>query len=311
MKRAIGKNNVHRMDPQRLGLLRRQFLGAVRREFVLLQSEIWNVVVTQDMFGLRDIKPLSMNTQWKYLSLDQQAENFQQTFKQALDHTLLKTGPDGRPWISKYIDTGYERGIQRTYSDTHRLRRTMQPQWYMAQQQQFLRSTLSSPQGRGKERLVTMRANDQLKGVTDSITQNLSRIVTVGLTTRVQPKVLGHRIILEIRGLTPKPQPRRKSIVANAKRGNDARSSAIVTTELSYAHSEGQLDAMAQLGLDDIEVMAEWVNGDNPCPDCEELESTIWKLEDAYGLIPRHPHCQCCFAAVDEERDWITSDWFT
>lgn len=304
--------NPLKVDPQRLGMLRRVFLGAVRGEFKTLQSQLWEHVVTRDVFGLRDIKPLSFNTQWKYLSLDQQQTNFQQWLKQGFRQTLLRRDPNtNAPWISPYVQQAYHRGVVRSFGDTHRLRRTMRPEWYQAQEQQFLRMTLGTPQGHTKEKVVVNRAFDQLKGVTDDIMKNTSRIVTVGLTARVQPQVLALRLISEIKGIKT-PVSKRKSIVLNARkrRGTDARAAAIVSTESSYAHAEGQLDALDALGLEDVDVLAEWINGLNPCPDCEELEGTRWKLEDAYGLIPLHPHCQCAFAAVDREGDWITSDWF-
>lgn len=306
------KLNPARLDPQRLGLLRRQFLGALRKEFSRLQSSVWDQVVTQDSFGLRDIKPLSFNTRWKHLTLDQQVDNFKEFLSQEFNKTLLRTDPRSNEiWLGQFAKAGYQRGILRSYADTHRLRRALKPMWYQAQQQQFMRTVLASQEGRAKERVVVTRVADNVKGVADEISKNCTRILLQGLTQRLQPKALGHKLINEIKGIRQPLPNRRKSLVANARRGNDARAASIVYTDLAYAHSEGQLDALDEMGLEDVTVFAEWVTGDNPCPDCEEMESTIWTLEDAYGILPLHPFCQCSWVAVDEEGDDITSDWFT
>jgi len=302
-----GKRNPMRVDPQRLAFLRRSFLAAIRGEFAKVQRDVWDTIVTQDMFGLKDVKPLSFNTQWKYLSLDQQVENFQGWMKNKFDTTLLRTNHSGRPWISKFVDIGYQRGILRSYQDTHRIRRAMRPEWYQAQEQQFLRSTLASLKGRGKQRLVTIRAADSLKGVTNKIRQNVTRIVSDGLPARTTPQVLAQRVIAELKGITPK----KRGVVINARRGNDARSATIVNTELSGAFSHGQLDALDEMGLEDVTVLAEWVTADDPCPDCEENEGTIWALEDAYSVLPLHPNCRCAWIAIDAEgKVDITADWF-
>ena len=282
--------SILRVDPQHLTLQRRQLLGAIRSRFVTMQRDMWEIVVTRDMFGLRDVKPLSLNTQWKHLSLDQQQTNFSQWLQHEFNATLLQTDAHGNTWIKPYVERAYERGIARTFEDTHRVKRSIRPNLYEMQKLQFVRMALANPAGRGKEKVVVQRAFDQLKGVTDDIAKNASRVVTVALTRRVQPKVLAHELVNVFKGIRPQ-LPHRKSIVTNKRRGTDARSAAITNTELSFAHSEGQLDAMEALGLEDVEILAEWVTADNPCDECEQYEGQVFSLEVAHGVIPLHPHC--------------------
>src|SRR5690606_33704519 len=70
------------------------------------------------------------------------------------------------------------------------------------------------------------------------------------------------------------------------------RAATIARTEIVRAHNEGALDALEELGVDEIGVMVEWSTaGDNRvCPLCRPLEGVILKTKEAHGMFPRHPN---------------------
>lgn len=73
------------------------------------------------------------------------------------------------------------------------------------------------------------------------------------------------------------------------------------------AHAEGQLDSFKTLGVEEVGVAVEWAtaNDDKVCPKCQSLEGIVLKIDEARGLLPRHPNCRCAFlpANVGEVSD--------
>lgn len=73
------------------------------------------------------------------------------------------------------------------------------------------------------------------------------------------------------------------------------------------AHAEGQLDSFKTLGVEEVGVAVEWAtaNDDKVCPKCQSLEGIVLKIDEARGLLPRHPGCRCAWipANVGEVSD--------
>ncbi len=80
----------------------------------------------------------------------------------------------------------------------------------------------------------------------------------------------------------------------------------IARTEANRAYNEGNLDALAQAGIE----RAQWLLASDACPICVELAETtpgeklgrIMAVEEASGVIPAHPQCRCTWVSVLEER---------
>ena len=301
--------NLLRRDPQRLGLLRRQFLGELRKALALVKSRVWAAIVTDDLLGLRESVGFGAGDPLRYLPIDQRVAKFVDWLAGELSSVLLQQDGFGKQQFAKYAQQAYVKGGQRTFADIHRLRRALHPEQYSIRERQFIHQLTNSPAGRAKISAISQRTESHIAGMVTSIMQDVPHIVVLGITRKVSPRVLARAISNQISGTKG-----RQVIIANARKntGSEARAARIVATESAGAFAEGQLDALAALGLEDVEVLAEWVTADDPCPECEELEGTVWSLEEAYGMIPRHPNCKCAFAAVDAEGlEDITSDWFT
>jgi SPP1 gp7 family putative phage head morphogenesis protein len=75
------------------------------------------------------------------------------------------------------------------------------------------------------------------------------------------------------------------------------RANMIARTETIYAHAEGQLDSFEELNIREVGVMAEWLTAgdEDVCLECEALEGTVMTIEEARGLLPRHPNCRCAW----------------
>ena len=67
------------------------------------------------------------------------------------------------------------------------------------------------------------------------------------------------------------------------------------------AHAEGQLAAMEEMGVEAVGVMVEWdtAHDDRVCEKCADLQGVVLTLEEARGMIPRHPNCRCSYVPAN------------
>jgi SPP1 gp7 family putative phage head morphogenesis protein len=67
----------------------------------------------------------------------------------------------------------------------------------------------------------------------------------------------------------------------------------IATTETAAASSEGLLSAYEENGIESAEWAADL--GPGCCEICTELDGQVFPLEDASGMLPAHPGCECAW----------------
>ena len=84
------------------------------------------------------------------------------------------------------------------------------------------------------------------------------------------------------------------------------RAEMIARTEKARAQNTGTLQAYANYGVDQIEVITS--HDDLVCDYCLELEEgNPYMLQEADNLIPAHPNCRCYYVAHVPEPDELGS----
>jgi len=111
------------------------------------------------------------------------------------------------------------------------------------------------------------------------MSQQIGRILADGIATGRSPRTLATDLAKGITGITKK------------------RALVMARTEIIAAHAEGQLDAFEEMRIQDIAVMAEWstAGDDRVCEECATLDAVVMTVEEARGLLPRHPNCRCAW----------------
>lgn len=279
--------NPLRSDPSRLAGPRRSLATAVRLRFALLRRSLRRLIAGEDALGLL---PASTG-RWAGLDAAGKVTAFQGWLDAEVGGVLL-----GDSWWTRHLTDAYLRGASRSYTDVRRPTPGVSAD---AARQEFLRllmrgGPLSSDDSRftinarhglrdvggrfasKKVLALAARLSVELKGATDAMAQRIARAVLDGLDQEQTPTQVAKAI-------------------GDAVGIGERRALLIATTELTRSHAEGQLDAIEALGLDEVAVMAEWQTADDPCPQCAPLDGVVFKLEEARGLIPRHPRCACVF----------------
>ncbi len=296
------------VDPTRTTMLRKRFIRDMGKRFRKLQGDIRRLVAVEDAFGLKRARQTAtvatqaatyrtldtdmvLNTRWAFETDDAKVDDYRAWLKQQVQAGILQVSDDNQatPWLEPYIRSAYKQGLLRSYHDTTGMATTAAKDWEFIQggKQAFLDMAFNSPEAESKIKLLATRAYSQLEGVTATMDAEMSRILAGGLASGAAPGTIA------------------KELGDSVGKLQRTRANTIARTETTYAHSEGQLDSFKAMNVDEVGVMAEWntAHDGKVCGICRPLEGVVMTVDEARGLIPRHPNCRCAWipASVGEQ----------
>lgn len=252
--------------------------------------------------GTRLGSKFTANVRWKPLADPDKIKAFQAWLRSRLGaHVVGKT--DEALWRD-YAEAGFKKGQARAWDDARRIEKVLaegggEPgsgsrklDFYRGSKDDFLRTAFGRPAAVSKVKMLAGRAFDDLGGITDDMSLRMSRVLADGLTQGASPRDIASDLADEV------------DLAAD-------RAETIARTEIVRAHAEGQLDSLEALGVTDVGVMVEWSTAGPPyyseltpkerrttthvCRLCEDLEGAVLTIDDARGLLPRHPNCRCAW----------------
>lgn len=285
------KDPRRQVDPSRTKTLRRVFEREVTRRYRKVARAIVHLLTVEDAFGLKGVRNVD-NQRFEFLSTVQQKEAFEKWLEKEMSDVVLT----GDYW-EEYIRQGYAKGAGRVFDDTRKVQRATaitprQIGFMEGSKQQFLLDAFGRPESIEKVQLLASRVFTDLKGVSNTVSTQLSRVLVDGLVQGQHPMIIAKNMV--------GPDSPLQKIGINRAR-------MIARTEIIRSHAEGQLDGLEKLGVDKVGVMVEWstAGDDRVCSLCMSLEGVVLKIKEARGILPRHTNCRCAFlpANVSEGPD--------
>lgn len=271
-----------RGDPSRTTGIVRAYRADMNRRWAELQRVLFQMIARDDVLGLgpsppRVVLQLQPPSRFSFpTDLEGKARAFEAWLRGALDSELLQlVGGSPTGWQNSYVRAAYSRGLQHADESLRAIGVEPLPE--------SLAATFNAPIHSSKLRLLFSRNFTELKGITDAVSQSLTRIVTDGLATGQGPRELARRLTRSVRTIG-----RNRSLV-------------LVRTEVINAHQEATLNRFEQSGVDKVIGFAEFQTaGDNRvCAECDSLETgDAIPLGAARGVIPVHPQCRCIWLPV-------------
>lgn len=218
------------------------------------------------------------NTRFAFVSTPEQVQLFRAWLQRQIDIGILaRSQTTGKDWIDEYIEEGYRRGQGAAFDKVRKPALAGSEAFYQGTKSEFLRSSFGKPVARRKLELLMGRTMSDLQGVTEAMATQIQRELTDGLVTGLSPLDIARNISNRVDkiGIT--------------------RARTIARTEIIRAHAEGNLDAMEELGVEQVSVAVEWSTAEDGkvCPKCKPLEGVVLQIKDAHGMFPRHPNCRC------------------
>jgi len=285
-----------RYDPTRTVTLRNEYQAEMRRRFKALRKLVTEAILDLDVLGLDEREPLSFNQElisnalperqaWRFQTDAQKLGSFQTWLQQQIDDEILSVDVKGNPWTAKYVDSSYRKGVVRSFNEANK--ELDEPLGFIdGKRSQFLESSFTQPERLSKLQFLYTRSFEELKGITAAMSQQLSRVLAAGIANGRGARVIARELSNTITGITNK------------------RALVLARTEVISAHAEGQLDSFQELGIERVGVVVEWdTAGDaGVCPLCRPMNGAIFTIEEARGMIPRHPNCRCAWIPAPKSK---------
>ena len=289
MKRKSAFAKPKRLDPTRTGLIRKRFEAEIRRRVTALKKEMFQLLT-----GDVDLDQVTANKEFRFDSAADAYQRFQRWMQSRSDQIVIERIPQqrqGEPkpnWTQEYIETAYFKGSIQAEEAVNRGRGII-PSALESRVSMFLKA----PVNLDKVRLISGRAYEQLGGFTTEMSTKTATILADGITRGDSPRTTARIMAKEIDSLTKK------------------RALTIARTETIRAHAEGSLDAMEQMGVEEVGVNVEFqatfideeagIFEENVCPKCQKLAGLVLPIAKAHGMIPVHPNCRCAWVpSLDE-----------
>jgi hypothetical protein len=306
-------SNPLKYDPSGTGQIRRQFMRQIEAKFKELNRRVYQRLVNEHQYGLtQNYDPAQPRVPagspeggvvwsvvinnvksefygWNYEIVANspydfpQSENYLSQFKQWLLKQMseLFYNEDENSWWREYIAKGWQLGAAKVYNA-----------WKSPSE--FLKSSFNVPVSVNKVKLLAARVFTELENVTQDMATKMSRELVDGLIQGMSPREVARNMSKSIEGISK------------------ARALAIARTEVVRSHANGQLDTLEQLGMQHVGVAVEWSTSGlgmtrkknpSPCPICAPMQGVVFTLEEARGMIPRHPNCLCSLIPANVGED--------
>lgn len=215
--------------------------------------------------------------QYQFLTNPQKVQQFRRWLQQQIDAGVLEVvgGEAGKPWTAPYIESAWRKGMMRAYTDVRKQDLSKSLDWYNGTKEQWLRSAFLQLTMMSSVEMLATRAFEGMKGVTEQMSTQMSRILSDGLVGGYGPKKIAKQMTDAIGKLT-----RTRALV-------------IARTEIIHAHAEGQLDGLQALGVSEVTAEVEWSTaGDSlVCERCVGMDGKTYTIKEARNMIPLHPNC--------------------
>lgn len=268
----------------------------IRKTAVDWHPMTFDTLLVSDREGNKEevslIAPVS-NRRWAHKTQDERVAEFERWLRRQVDKELLSEAESER-W-RRFVSRGFEVGANRALNDvrrgkgrgakTTRLLDTARASGFEeGRRETLLREMLSRTTAREKLRLLQSSALSEVRGLTDDLVSKGRRVVTDALVRNQTPKELATRL---------------RAVLGVS----ESRARTIANTELVRAHAEAQLEAMEQQGVTEVGVAVEWSSLKSACSLCSPLDGVVLRVEEARGMIPRHPNCRCAWTLANLGED--------
>jgi SPP1 gp7 family putative phage head morphogenesis protein len=270
----------NRVDPTRTTALRRKFEADMVRRFKRVRKQI------PDRLEAIMAQRASFNSEGTAnafeFSLDgRKIADFMDWLESAQARELfgVEKGTSisqsaSRSWQNVYLRAAYQKGVALAASQMRKGAIEVAERWITA--------ALTRPVHADRAGIIYTRAYTALRGVTQAMDGQISRVLAEGAALGYAPKKIAREIVDRVDkiGIT--------------------RARVIARTEIINSHAEASLNSYAEAGLEGVNAQSEFAtaNDNKVCPQCEDLEGKVYTIEDARGVIPVHPNCRCAWLPV-------------
>jgi SPP1 gp7 family putative phage head morphogenesis protein len=272
-----------------------------------LKGVIRKAIIDEDVFGLKEDNGLtayasdipSMSTpgprRFTFNRTQDKIEAFMDWLQEQQDKGILEVAD--RPqlglavdeaWTNKYIKPAYRKGITRANSELRKAGYDVPS----IDDQGGLDAVFNQEFHADRAGVVYTRTFNELKGITQAMDQQISRVLADGLAQGLHPREMA------------------SNINDRVDKVGLSRARTLARTETIRAHHVATVQTYRNWGAAGVKVQAEWTTAGDArvCAECAGLEGRVYSIEEIEPMIPAHPNCRCVSIPVDRTK---AGQWFS
>ena len=299
--------NINQYDPTRTTSLRNVFARDMQRRFRELKTVIVKTIEEDDCFGLKTnkIARYQLTSSGKLaFSFPRSADKvtaFMSWVKEQQGKGLLtvrhipQLGKAAeQPWTNMYIEDSYKRGVIRARYEMNKAGLKIPSMEATG----GIMASMSTPFHLDRVGLLYSRVFNDLKGITNAMDTQISRVLSQGIADGDNPRLLARKLVATIDGTGLGELGIKDSLGRYIPATR--RAEMLARTEVVRAHSEATLQEYKNWQVEGVFVQAEFMTAgdDRVCAICESLIGKTYTIEEASGIIPVHPLCRCAWIPV-------------
>ena len=310
-RRISAYQRQQRYDPTRTLTIRDRFAREMRVRSRALVSVIMESIDDNDCFGLKPetyTRPqtnmaAASRRQFDFPTTQGKVEAFMTWLRTQQEEGILTTTrimQQGQAidaaWTNMYVQDTYERGVLRARAELVRGGFNVPS----IEQTGGIQASMSTPFHMDRLGVLYTRTFNELKGVSEAMDQQISRVLTEGMMEGNNPRVLAKKMNKVITG-------RGEMLGIQDSLGRwipaSRRAEMIARTETIRAHHRAMIQEYRNWEVHKVYVKAEWktAGDERMCGDCAGLHNERFTLDVIEGMIPYHPNCRCI--AIPVRRD--------
>lgn len=300
-KRKVTAQMLDRFDPTHTTALRNAFAKDAKRRFKELEKVIWQAIVVDDCFGLnRGMTLHQMGTPghaaFAFATSEAKVTEFMKWMNTQVNNGILTVkdlnqlgSPTNGAWTNKYVYDSYRRGVIRARYELQKAGFGVPS----IEQTGGAEISMGTPFHMDRLGVLYSRVFSELKGITQAMDGQISRVLTQGIMDGDNPRLLARKLVSTINGVGMGDLAIRDTlgrfIPAERRAGMLAR------TEVIRAHHQATIQEYKNWGLTGVTVRAEWsaVGDSETCERCASMSGMVFPLDVIQGMIPAHTHCRC------------------
>lgn len=289
---------IPRRDPTRTSTLRARYSSALTARFELIRRDIVTSIVDRDALGLTKgvVLPAVLDAarvrEFDFPTSEAKVQAFIRWLRRQTDKGILEVirrDGEGRitarsAWQNVYIRSAYQEGIRRARRELARQGERDNVDVSVG----AIQSAFNQPLHADRAGLLFTRNFEELEGITNAMSQAISRTLAQGMIEGRSPREIARQISKRVDGI------------------GKVRADLLARTEIIRAHAEATLNEYETHGARSVAIEAEFSTAGDArvCPQCASLEGKVFSITAARGLIPQHPRCRCAWipANVGEGR---------
>jgi SPP1 gp7 family putative phage head morphogenesis protein len=297
-------------DPTHTTVLRNAFSSEMKKRFKELMLVIYKAIVVQDCFGLspKIIQSMQMTVPgegaFSFIRSSAKVESFMKWLEEQVSKGILSVqeyqqigSSINAAWTNMYLSDSYKRGVIRARYEMKKAGLNIPS----VEDSGGIDMLMGLPYHVDRLGLIFIRAFNDLKGITNVMDSQISRVLAQGLADGDGMRLIARKLLstvngtgADVLGITDTlgrfiPAARRAELLAR--------------TEIIRAHHVATIQEYRNWGVEGVTVLGEWktAGADRVCSKCAQMEGKIFTLDEIEPLIPLHPLCRCIALPYIEE----------